>query len=331
MSAARYLVSGGAGFVGSHVVAALVARGAECVVVDDLSTGHRAALPAGVRLVEGNCGDAALLDAVLRDGRWEGVLHFAALSIAPDSMRVPLRYFAANVGAGANLIEACVRHGISRFVLSSTAAVYAPDARVPIGEGAALGSASAYGETKAVLERMLGWAERAHGMRHAALRYFNAAGADPAGARGEDHRPETHLIPLVIDAALGRRGPIEVFGTDYATPDGTALRDYIHVEDLAGAHVAALARLESGSLVCNVGTGEGHSVLDVIAAVEQASGARVPWRAAPRRAGDPPALIADATRLASETGWRPRYPALAAMVAHALAWRRAHPDGFGDG
>lgn len=324
----RYLVTGGAGFVGSHAVAALLDRGDEVVVLDSLSTGHRAAVLPGARLVEGDLSDAALVAAVLAEGPWDAVLHFAALSLVGESMRDPYRYIAVNVGTGVNLVAACVAHGVRRFVLSSTAALFGNAGDAPIDEDAAIEPGSPYGESKAMLERTLLWAERVHGLHSACLRYFNAAGADPAGRLGEDHAPETHLIPLVIDAALGRRPELAVFGTDYATPDGTCIRDYVHVTDLADAHLRVLDVLDRGSVRFNLGNGRGHSVREVIGAVERVTGRRVPWHAAPRRAGDPPVLVAAAGRMMRETGWQPRFADLDAIVATALAWREGHPEGY---
>lgn len=326
----RYLVTGGAGFVGSHVVLALTARGDRVVVFDNLRQGHRAALPDGVPLVEHGLADANALDAVLADGKWDGVLHFAALSLVGESMRLPLRYLLENGVNGIRLIEACVRHGVPRFVLSSTANLFGTPDTVPIAEDARVDPGSPYGESKWMIERVLLWAGRVHGLRSACLRYFNAAGADPLGRIGEDHRPETHLIPLAIDAALGRRPPLEVFGADYETPDGTAIRDYVHVSDLAEAHLLALERLAENSVTYNLGNGAGYSVLDVIRAVEAVGGRAVPRVFAARRAGDPAVLVAASERIRRETGWRPRFERLEDIVATAYAWREAHPAGYGE-
>ena len=260
----RFLVTGGAGYVGSHLVAALVERGDTVVVLDNLRTGHRGAVPPGVKLIVADLADTATVDALLAVGPWHAVFHFAALSQVGESMRLPFRYLIDNAVNGMRLIEACVRHGISRFVLSSTAALYGTPEVVPIPEDARLDSESPYGDSKWFLERALLWAERVHGLHYASLRYFNAAGADPAGRYGEDHRPETHLVPLVIGAALGWRGQLDVYGDDYETPDGTCLRDYVHVTDLADAHLLALDRLATGSITVNLGNGTGHSVLEVI-------------------------------------------------------------------
>jgi len=324
----RYLVTGGAGYVGSHVVAMLRDRGDQVTVYDNLRTGHRAAVPADVTLVQADLADTATLDRVLEDGPWDAVLHFAAWTQVGESMRMPLTYLRENAGNGINLIEACIRHRVGKFVLSSTAALFNQVGDDPIPETAPIDPQSPYGESKWITERALAWAARTHGLRSACLRYFNAAGADPAGRLGEDHRPESHLIPLVIDAALGGRPPLEVYGDDYPTPDGTCIRDYVHVTDLAAAHLLAMARLDHGDVVWNLGNGAGHSVLSVIRAVEAVSGLRVPYRMAPRRPGDAPVLVA-ASDQARRAGWEPRFGALEDIVRTAFAWRKTHPDGYG--
>jgi UDP-glucose 4-epimerase len=325
----RFLVTGGAGYVGSHCVAALCDRGHEVVVIDDLSRGHRAALLPGVELIEGRLSDPATLARALARGPFAAVFHFAALTLVGESMAAPLRYFSENLGEGLALLQAALDAGIRRFVFSSTANLFGAPAEMPITEETPLAPASPYGESKFMFERILAWAERIHGLRYAALRYFNAAGADPEGRLGEDHEPETHLIPLAIDAALGRRPPLTLFGTDYPTPDGTCIRDYIHVSDLATAHLAALEALEQGgSRAYNLGTGKGHSVREVIAAVERVSGRKVPVVEGARRPGDPAVLVASSARLERETGWRPRFSALDEIIATAYAWRLAHPDGY---
>ena len=325
----RFLVTGGAGYVGSHLVAALLDRGDAVTVIDNLLTGHRAAVPPAARLVVADLADGAAVDAVLGDGRWDAVLHFASLSQVGESMRMPLRYLADNVGNGIRLIDACVRHGVGRFVLSSTAALFNLDSDAPIPEETPIDPQSAYGDSKWMIERALRWAGAVHGLRYACLRYFNAAGADPAGRLGEDHRPESHLIPLVIDAALGRRGALDVYGDDYPTPDGTCIRDYVHVSDLAAEHLLAVAALADGDVVWNLGNGAGHSVRQVIAAVERVSGLKVPYRVVGRRAGDASVLVA-ASLKAQQAGWRPVHGALDEIVRTAFAWRQAHPDGYGD-
>lgn len=324
----RFLVTGGAGYVGSHTVLALRDAGAEVTVLDNLSTGHAAAVPQGVRLVPGDCGDAALLAEVFAAGRFDAVLHFAALSLVGESGRRPLLYLAHNLATTARLAEAAAAAGCLRFVLSSTAALFGDTAALPIAEDAPVAPTNAYGESKRMAETALAWAERAHGLRFACLRYFNAAGADPGLRAGEDHDPETHLIPLAVRAALGQGPALTLFGEDYPTPDGTAVRDYVHVSDLAAAHLAVLPLLETRSVRFNLGTGSGHSVREVMASVARVAGRAVPHAAGPRREGDPAALVASPARLMAETGWRPRFPRLDDMVATAVAWHRAHPHGF---
>lgn len=321
------LVTGGAGYIGSVTAQALLDAGHRVVVVDDLTTGHRDAVPAAARLVVHDVGDAEAMRALMAEERVEAVMHFAALSLVGDSMRQPLRYYRRNVGAAIGLLEACAAAGVGRFVLSSTAAVYGTPTSVPIPETAELRPESVYGETKLAIERLLHWLSVTQGLGYAALRYFNAAGA--AGGRGEDHRPETHLIPLVLQAALGRLEEVTVFGTDYPTPDGTAVRDYVHVEDLAAAHVLALEALEPGrGAAYNLGNGAGFSVREVIDACRRVTGVDLRVREGPRRAGDPPVLVADASRAAAELGWRPRHTSLDAIVASAWEWHRSHPEGY---
>jgi UDP-glucose 4-epimerase len=326
----RYLVTGGAGYVGSHLVLALLDRGDQVSVYDNLRQGHRAAVPPGAVLIEAELADRARLDSVLANGPWDAVFHFAALSLVGESMQRPFHYLSENAGLGIGLIESCVHHGVRRFVLSSTANLFGNPQRIPIDEDERIEPGSPYGESKLMLERTLYWADRIHGLRSACLRYFNAAGADPGGRLGEDHTPETHLIPLVIDAALGRRPEIAVFGQDYPTPDGTCIRDYIHVADLADAHLRSLSRLDEGSVTYNLGNGAGHSVMEVIRAVERVSGRSVPVRMAGRRAGDPAILVAGSDRIRSEAGWLPQHASLDTIVAHALAWRQSHPRGYAD-
>jgi UDP-glucose 4-epimerase len=257
------------------------------------------------------------------------VFHFAALSQVGESMRMPMRYLLDNAANGIRLIDSCVRHGVSRFVLSSTAALFNEPGNEPIPEDGRIDPQSAYGDSKLMIERALRWAGQVHGLRSACLRYFNAAGADPAGRLGEDHRPESHLVPLVIDAALGRRAALDLYGDDYPTPDGTCIRDYVHVSDLATAHLLAVRHLENASVVWNLGNGAGHSVRQVIESVQRVSGLTVPYRIAPRRTGDAAVLVASSVR-AQQAGWRPVHDALDDIVSTAFAWRKAHPHGYGD-
>ncbi|HZU89794.1 MAG TPA: UDP-glucose 4-epimerase GalE [Stellaceae bacterium] len=316
------LVTGGAGYVGSHTAKALSRAGYRPVVFDNLSRGHRAAVRWGP-LVEGDIADRARLVATIEQYRIGAVMHFAAFAYVGESVADPALYYRNNLMGSLALFDAMRETGRDQIVFSSTCATYGiPDA-VPIPESARQSPVNPYGETKLAIERALHW-YRALGLRSVSLRYFNAAGADRDGEIGERHEPETHLIPLVLEAALGRRSHIDIYGTDYPTPDGTAIRDYIHVEDLAAAHVAALDHLAAGgdTLALNLGTGSGYSVREVIAAAERVSGRRVPYRLAPRRAGDPPVLVADARRAAQRLGWQARISDLDTIIGTALAWHR---------
>ncbi|MBR0645086.1 UDP-glucose 4-epimerase GalE [Plastoroseomonas hellenica] len=325
----RYLVTGGAGYVGSHIVLALVGRGAEVVVLDDLSQGHRAAVPADVALIEASLSNRAQVAEAFAGAPFDAVLHFAARSLVGESMANPLPHIGANLGNALILAEEAIRAGCLRFVLSSTANLFGEPERIPIDEDCSIAPGSPYGESKLMIERALDWAHRIHGLRFAALRYFNAAGADPEGRLGEDHTPETHLIPLAIDAVLGLRPPLTVFGDDYPTPDGTCIRDYVHVTDLADAHLRVLDRLgEVPRLTYNIGSGSGHSVKAVLDSVARVAGRPVPHAVGPRRGGDPAVLVAASDRLRRDTGWAPRFGDLDAMVQTAFAWRQAHPRGY---
>jgi UDP-glucose 4-epimerase len=324
----RYLVVGGAGFVGSHVVLALLDRGHDVVVFDNLSQGHRAAVPQESPLIVGDLADQEQVNGIIASGPWDGVLHFAALSLVGESMKQPFRYLLDNAANGIRLIDACVRHGVKRFVLSSTANLFGSAGDEPIHEGTIIDPGSPYGESKLMIERALHWADRCAGMRSACLRYFNAAGSDAKGRAGEHHDPETHLIPLAIDAALGRRPELSVFGADYPTSDGTCIRDYIHVEDLAAAHIRSLDMLRDRSVTYNLGTGRGNSVLEVLQSVERISGIRVPARITDRRPGDPPILVASSNLIQKETGWRPSYTKLDDIIRTAWTWREKHPLGY---
>jgi UDP-glucose-4-epimerase GalE len=326
---ARVLVTGGAGYIGSHAVRALASDGHQVVVLDDLSAGHAEAVPPAVPLIRISTHDRRGVCQVLREQQIDAVMHFAAWLVVYDSVRDPLGYYQNNVLGSLALIGAMVDAGVKRLVFSSTCAVYGEPALVPIDESAATNPINAYGETKLAIERALAHVERAHGVRWIALRYFNAAGADPDGTIGEDHSPEIHLIPRAIDAATGG-APLHVFGDDYPTPDGTCLRDYIHVSDLAAAHVRALGAIETGrpSSAYNAGTGRPHSVKQVIDTVTRVVGSSVQWTVAPRRPGDPAALYASSDRLQRELSWRPRYPDLEDIVRHAWAWHRSHPHGY---
>jgi UDP-glucose 4-epimerase len=326
----RILVTGGAGYIGSHAVRLFLARGHDVWVYDNLSEGHRAAVPAD-RLLIGELAEVQRLDHALVMHGIEAVVHFAAFTYVGDSVREPGKYYQNNVVNTLNLMEALRRHGIGRFVFSSTAATYGAPEHVPIREDEPQRPINPYGTGKLTVERALADYAAAYGWGYAALRYFNAAGASPDGTIGEDHAPETHLIPLVLQAVLGQKPYIEVFGTDYPTPDGTCVRDYIHVDDLAEAHLLALEKLEAGKGLCyNLGIGRGYSVREVIRTAEEATGKPVPVKEGPRRPGDPPVLVASSDKIQRELGWRPRYTELRPIVETAWNWHRSHPRGFAD-
>jgi UDP-glucose 4-epimerase len=314
----RVLVTGGAGYIGSVVVEELVAAGANRVVVlDDLSKGHADAVVPGARLVVGDVGDSAAVTALCREERLDATIHMAAASLVGESVLKPERYYRENVVKGLGLLDGLLAAGVRRFVFSSTAAVYGEPATTPITEEFATWPTNTYGETKLALERALRWYEGAHGLRFACLRYFNAAGASQRN--GERHEPETHLIPNVLAAARGER-EVTVFGEDYPTPDGTCVRDYIHVEDLARAHVQALQSLERGSGAYNLGCGGGFSVRQVIEVAREVTGAPIPFLRGPRRAGDPAVLVASSEKARHELGWTPRKQDLRTIVADAWDW-----------
>jgi len=315
------LIVGGAGYIGSQTAKAVAASGLAPVVFDNLVYGHEWAVKWGP-LVRGDLAERAALTDAMKRHQIDAVIHFAAYAYVGESVTNPRKYFGNNVAGSLNLLDAMVDAGVRDIVFSSTCATYGEPQRVPIPEDHPQSPVNPYGETKLAVEKMLHWYAQAYGIRYAALRYFNAAGADPDGEVGEDHDPETHLIPLAIEAAVGA-GSLQIFGTDYATPDGTAVRDYIHVADLADAHLRALAKLRDGApaLRLNLGTGQGQSVRAVIAAVERVTGRPVRAREVGRRAGDPPALVADAGQASALLGWKPRYPDLETIVEHAVRWR----------
>jgi UDP-glucose-4-epimerase GalE len=317
----RVLVTGGAGYIGSHTAKTLKAAGHEPIVLDNLIYGHTWAVQWGP-FEQGDLADMAFLRSVFDRHAIDAVIHFAANAYVGESMTDPSKYFRNNTFNTLNLLDTMVAWGVKRMVFSSTCATYGDPQRIPIDESHPQAPVNPYGESKLFVERILHWYGKAYELRSVALRYFNASGADPEGDIGEDHDPETHLIPLVIEAALGRRPPVGVFGSDYPTPDGTAIRDYIHVMDLADAHVKALAYLagDGASTAINLGTGHGHSVREVIQTVEQVGGNPVPSTTSPRRAGDPPQLVADARRAKDVLGWTPRYPDLGTIIEHAWKW-----------
>ncbi|MGD2253908.1 MAG: UDP-glucose 4-epimerase GalE [Anaerolineales bacterium] len=320
------LLTGGAGYIGSIAADILLEAGHHVTVYDSLVTGYRAAIPDQADFVHADLADKDMLERTLQEGSFEAVLHFAAFIEAGESMRDPGKYLYNNVALSLGLIEACVHAGVPRFVLSSSAGVYASSQQM-ISEEARLEPSNVYGQTKLMVEQSLEWYRRIHGLRYAALRYFNAAGA--WAGRGEAHSPETHLIPIVLQVALGQRPHVEVFGTDYPTPDGTCIRDYIHVADLVEAHLLALEALgENDWLVYNLGNGTGYSVREVIESGRQVTGHAIPAKEAPRRPGDAPWLVASAEKIGRELGWEPKRPALGDIIASAWDWHKAHPQGY---
>ena len=324
----RILVTGGAGYIGSVVTRELVQAGHQVIVYDNLRRGHRQALPGEAELCIGDVGERTALEAVFRRQTIDAVMHFAALIEVGESMKAPERYFRNNTASTLTLLEAMLENRVNRFVFSSTAALYGSPDRTPIEETDQLRPANVYGESKYLVERVLDWLEQTRGLRYASLRYFNAAGA--AGPDlGEDHQPESHLIPLVLKVALGQRESIAIYGTDYPTPDGTCIRDYIHVADLASAHLLALDALGHHSrLVYNLGNGLGFSVRKVIDVARRVTGHPIPAVDSPRRPGDPATLVASSEKIRRELGWRPKFPDLESIVATAWEWHRKHPMGY---
>lgn len=325
------LVTGGAGYIGSHAVAALQERGEEIVVVDNLQQGHKEALLGG-KLYVGDLRDSDFLDTVFKENSIDSVIHFAANSLVGESMKLPGKYYHNNVYGTLCLLEKMNEYGVNKIVFSSTAATYGEPENVPIDEYDRTLPTNAYGETKLAMEKMMGWFDVAHGIKYISLRYFNAAGAHESGKIGEDHNPETHLVPIVLEAALGKRPHISVFGEDYATEDGTCIRDYIHVSDLADAHVLAVQKLRGGSdsAVYNLGNGHGFSVKQVIEIARAVTGREIPAVIEPRRAGDPAVLVASSDRARKELGWNPTRSALENIIKSAWNWHVSRPNGYGD-
>jgi len=324
----KILVTGGAGYIGSIVTAELVESGEQVVVFDNLSLGHRQAVHPGAIFVQGDLSDRTALDELFAAHRIDAVMHFASCTLVGESMEQPFKYIGDNVINGLNLLRAAVRAGVRRFILSSTANLFDQPERMPIDEEERIIPGSPYGESKFILERILHWLDRIYGLRYAALRYFNAAGALPDGSLGEDHTPEFHLIPRVLMVALGQLENIVVFGDDYPTRDGTCVRDYIHVVDLAQAHILALHALDQGSRTYNLGNGQGFTVKEVIETAREVTGHPIPAVVGPRRPGDPAILIASSEKIRRELGWEPRYPELRTIVETAWNWHRTHPHGY---
>lgn len=324
------LVIGGAGYIGSHTARILKDRGHDVVVFDSLELGHRAAVE-GLPLVDANYADRSALDRAIRDYGVDAVMHFGAYASVGDSVADPAKYYENNISGGLVILRAMLDNNVRHMIFSSSAATYGEPQTIPIPEDHPQQPTNPYGETKLMYERILRDYDHAYGLKSVSLRYFNAAGADPAGRLGEDHSPEQHLIPLVIDAALGRRENIKIFGTDWDTRDGTCLRDFIHIVDLADAHIRALEYLRAGGATTayNLGNSQGHTVRQVIEAVERVTGRAVNAVAAPRRPGDPARLVASCERIKAELGWQPQYPDIETIIEHAWRWREAHPDGYG--
>jgi UDP-glucose 4-epimerase len=324
----RILVTGGAGYIGSIVVEQLIEAGESVVVFDNLSYGHRAAVHPDAIFIKGDLTDRAALDVLFKEHRPEAIMHFASLIQVGESMDEPFRYLRENVISGLNLLESAVQNGVRRFILSSTADLFDAPENIPIGEEERIMPGSPYGESKHILERMLYWLDRIYDFRYIALRYFNTAGA--SAERGEDHRPETHLIPIVLGVALGKRDEVTIYGDDYPTHDGSCVRDYIHVIDLAQAHILALHALGEGSRVYNLGNGRGFSVKEVIQIAREVTGHPIPAVIGSRRPGDTTVLVASSERIQRELGWKPQYPDLRDVIESAWKWHQAHPNGYAD-
>ncbi|MCX7774198.1 MAG: UDP-glucose 4-epimerase GalE [Clostridia bacterium] len=325
------LVTGGAGYIGSHTVAELLARNEDIIIADNLQKGHKKAVLGG-KFYQGDLRDAAFLDKVFKENEIDAVIHFAADSLVGESVAEPLKYYNNNVAGAMSLLEKMKTYNVKRIVFSSTAATYGEPENTPILESDRTLPTNPYGETKLAIETMLKWSDTAYGIRYVALRYFNAAGAHKSGAIGEDHNPESHLIPIILQVALGKRDRIQIFGDDYPTPDGTCLRDYIHVSDLASAHLLALDSLRNGgeSAVYNLGNGKGFSVKEVIEAAREITGHKIPQTVVPRRAGDPAVLVASSEKIKDALRWEPKQDDLRTIIATAWEWHQKHPNGYGD-
>lgn len=322
----KILVTGGAGYIGSITVEQLIKAGEEVVVFDNLYQGHQAAVHPDATFIQGDLADRAAIDAAMSEHQPDGIMHFASYTLVGESMQEPFKYIGDNITNGLNLLQSAVEHNVRRFILSSTANLFDDPERMPINEAERIVPGSPYGESKYILERMLYWLDQVHDFRYAALRYFNAAGASEE--RGEDHDPEMHLIPIVLQVALGQRDKIMIFGDDYPTPDGSCVRDYIHVIDLAQAHILALRALDEGSRTYNLGNGKGFSVKEVIETAREVTGHPIPAEVGPARPGDPATLIASSDKIREELGWEPRYPDLRSIIESAWRWHQAHPQGY---
>jgi UDP-glucose 4-epimerase len=323
------LVCGGAGYIGSHMVAELLEKGEDVVIIDNFQKGHRDAILGG-KVYEGDLRDKKILDKVFTENNIEAVIDFAADSLVGESVVEPLKYFNNNVGGTINLLEAMRDYNVKNIVFSSTAATYGEPDRVPIKEEDKTFPTNPYGESKLTVEKILKWCDKAYGIKYTALRYFNAAGAHVSGKIGEDHKPESHLIPIILQVALGQRDKIMIYGDDYSTEDGTCIRDYIHVTDLANAHLLAVNRLKNGgqSIICNLGNGTGFSVKQIIEVCRKVTGCNIEAEVAPRREGDPAILIASSDKAKKQLGWNPKYNSIETIVETAWNWHKNHPCGY---
>ena len=326
------LICGGAGYIGSHNVRAFMAHGEEVIVVDSLETGHKKSIPSGVKFYHGDIRDSEILDRIFTENNIEAVVHFCAFSLVGESVEQPLKYFNNNVGGMISLLEAMQRHEIKRIIFSSTAATYGEPKRIPILETDETNPTNPYGESKLIMEKMMKWVSQRYDIRYVSLRYFNVAGAWHDGTIGEDHRHETHLIPLILQVPLGKREHVTVYGDDYPTQDGTCIRDYVHVEDLAQAHILALEYLRNGgeSNVFNLGSGDGYSVMEMINAARTATGKDIKIEIGKRRAGDPAKLVADSNKAHEILKWQPKITSMENIIASAWKWHSTHPNGYED-
>jgi UDP-glucose 4-epimerase len=325
----KVLVTGGAGYIGSHVVDLLIDRGYSVVVFDNLYTGHVEAVHKDAVFVKGDLLDKAAVEKVFTDHEFDGILHFASHTLVGESMEKPWLYLRDNAVAGSNLLESATTHNVKRFILSSTANLFDDPEKMPITAEERIVPGSPYGESKYIIERYLHWMDRIYGLKYCCLRYFNASGAHPNGHIGEDHTPEFHLIPIILQVALGQREKLTIFGDDYATADGTCIRDYIHVIDLAEAHILAFEALADGkSRKYNLGNGKGYSIRQVLDTARQITGKDITASVGPRRAGDPATLIADSTRIQEELGWQPEFGDLRQIIETAWNWHKSHPNGY---
>lgn len=326
------LICGGAGYVGSHNVRAFIEHGEDVIIVDSLETGHRASVPDGIKFYQADIRDSKALDTIFGENNIEAVVHFCAYSLVGESMEKPLKYFDNNVGGMISLLEAMYDHNVKRIIFSSTAATYGEPKKIPILESDPTQPTNPYGESKRIMEKMMKWVSSQHDIRYVSLRYFNVAGAWRDGSIGEDHKVETHLIPLILQVPLGKRQHITVYGDDYPTKDGTCIRDYIHTEDLARAHLLALNYLRNGgeSNIFNLGSGDGYSVMEMITAAREVTGHPIPAVVENRRPGDPAKLVADSTKAQRILGWKPEVTNINDIIASAWKWHKSHPKGYED-